>query len=56
LEAISKTGVKMLPQRDAIWLVALNTLLHEIGVPVPITPIVLVAGAGSSRAASIRSR
>jgi membrane protein DedA with SNARE-associated domain len=37
----------MFPQRDAVWLVALNTLLHEIGVPVPITPIVLVAGAGS---------
>ena len=37
----------MLPQRDTLWLVALNTLLHEIGVPVPITPIVLVAGAGA---------
>ncbi len=36
----------MLPQRDAIWLVALNALLHEVGVPGPITPIVLVAGAG----------
>lgn len=37
----------MLPERDAIWLVALNTLLHEIGVPFPLTPIVLVAGAGA---------
>jgi len=34
-------------QFDAVWLVALNTLLHEIGLPVPLTPVVLVAGAGS---------
>jgi membrane protein DedA with SNARE-associated domain/rhodanese-related sulfurtransferase len=37
----------MLTQRDALWLVAVNTLLHEIGVPVPLAPTVLVAGAGS---------
>ena len=37
----------MLTQRDALWLVALNTLLHEIGVPVPLAPTVLVAGAGA---------
>ncbi len=38
----------MFTQRYALWLVALNTLLHEIGVPVPLTPTVLVAGAGAT--------
>jgi membrane protein DedA with SNARE-associated domain/rhodanese-related sulfurtransferase len=37
----------MLTLRHALWLVALNTLLHEIGVPVPLAPTVLVAGAGA---------
>ena len=31
--------------QDALWLVALNTLLHEIGVPLPLMPVLLVAGA-----------
>src|SRR5262249_23823107 len=34
-------------EHDALWLVALNTLLHEIGVPLPLTPTLLVAGAGA---------
>jgi membrane protein DedA with SNARE-associated domain len=33
--------------RHPLWLVALNTVLHEIGVPIPLTPTVLVAGADS---------
>lgn len=35
-------------QRDAILIVAVNTLLHEIGVPVPMLPTVMLAGAGAS--------
>ena len=34
-------------EHDALWLVAINTLLHEIGVPFPLTPTVLWAGAGA---------
>ena len=33
--------------RHTLWLIALNTLLHELGVPLPLTPTLLVAGAGS---------
>ena len=29
----------------AFWIVAVNTLLHELGVPLPMTPTALVAGA-----------
>jgi membrane protein DedA with SNARE-associated domain/rhodanese-related sulfurtransferase len=35
--------------RDAFWILALNTLLHELGVPLPMLPTALVMGA---RAAS----
>lgn len=35
--------------QHAFWILALNTLLHELGVPLPMTPTALVAGA---RAAS----
>ncbi len=31
--------------RDAFWILALNTLLHEVGVPLPLTPTALVVGA-----------
>lgn len=41
------TDFSLLMQPPALWLVALNTLLHEIGVPLPLTPTVLVAGAAS---------
>jgi membrane protein DedA with SNARE-associated domain/rhodanese-related sulfurtransferase len=34
-------------QQPALWLVALNALLHEVGLPLPLTPTVLVAGAAS---------
>jgi len=37
----------ILTTRQALFLVALNTLLHEIGVPLPLTPTVLLVGAGS---------
>jgi membrane protein DedA with SNARE-associated domain/rhodanese-related sulfurtransferase len=39
--------VTLLIQQPALWLVALNALLHEVGVPLPLTPTVLVAGAAS---------
>jgi len=32
-------------EHHALWLVAINTLLHEIGVPLPLMPTLLVAGA-----------
>jgi len=35
-------------EHDALWLVALNTLLHEIGVPLPLTPTLLMAGASAA--------
>jgi len=41
------TDITPFLQHPALWLVGLNTLLHEIGVPVPLTPTVLVAGASS---------
>ena len=37
----------LLLERYGLWLVALNTLLHEIGLPLPLTPTVLMAGADS---------
>ncbi len=37
----------ILMARHTLWLVALNTLVHELGVPLPLTPTLLVAGAGS---------
>jgi membrane protein DedA with SNARE-associated domain/rhodanese-related sulfurtransferase len=42
------TEVATLLQHPALWLVALNTLLHEVGVPIPLTPTVLLAGAASA--------
>lgn len=35
-------------EHDALWLVALNTLLHEVGVPLPLMPTLLMAGAGAA--------
>ena len=33
--------------QQVLWTVAANTLLHEVGVPLPMTPTVLVAGANA---------
>src|SRR5882672_8679002 len=41
------SDVTLLIQQPALWLVALNALLHEVGVPLPLTPVVLVAGAAT---------
>jgi membrane protein DedA with SNARE-associated domain/rhodanese-related sulfurtransferase len=41
------SDVTALMQHPALWLVALNALLHELGVPLPLTPTVLLAGAAS---------
>jgi membrane protein DedA with SNARE-associated domain/rhodanese-related sulfurtransferase len=35
-------------ERDALLIVAVNALLHEIGAPVPLLPTVMLAGAGAS--------
>jgi membrane protein DedA with SNARE-associated domain/rhodanese-related sulfurtransferase len=35
-------------RRDALLIVAANALAHEIGVPVPMLPTVMLAGAGAS--------
>ncbi len=43
------TDAALFADEDAYWILGLNTLLHEMGVPVPMTPTALVAGA---RAAS----
>ncbi len=43
------TDAPLFDDQDAYWILGLNTLLHELGVPVPMTPTALVAGA---RAAS----
>ena len=34
-------------EHDVLWLVALNTLLHEVGLPLPLMPTLLVAGASA---------
>ena len=34
-----------LDDQSVYWVLWLNTLLHELGVPVPMTPTALVAGA-----------
>ncbi len=34
-----------LNDQNVYWILWLNTLLHELGVPVPMTPTALVAGA-----------
>lgn len=34
-------------EQEALWLVAINTLLHELGVPLPLMPTLLVAGASA---------
>jgi len=31
--------------RDTFWILAINTLLHELGLPVPMVPVALLAGA-----------
>ena len=41
------SDVTLLIQQPALWLVALNALLHEVGVPLPLTPVVLVAAAAT---------
>jgi membrane protein DedA with SNARE-associated domain/rhodanese-related sulfurtransferase len=38
-----------LDDRDAFWLLAANTLLHELGVPVPLMPTALVIGAQAGK-------
>jgi membrane protein DedA with SNARE-associated domain/rhodanese-related sulfurtransferase len=35
----------LLNQQDVYWILWLNTLLHELGVPVPMTPTAMVSGA-----------
>ena len=35
----------LLNEQNVYWILWLNTLLHELGVPVPLTPTALVAGA-----------
>lgn len=37
--------VPLIDPQNAYWVLALNTLLHELGVPVPMAPTALVAGA-----------
>ncbi|HYL25809.1 MAG TPA: sulfurtransferase, partial [Burkholderiales bacterium] len=39
--------MRLLDQFGA-WIVFLNTLVHEAGLPAPLTPTVLVAGAAMS--------
>lgn len=43
------TDALLFTDQDAYWILALNTFLHELGVPIPMTPTALIAGA---RAAS----
>ncbi|MBT9520682.1 MAG: hypothetical protein IV101_07275, partial [Dechloromonas sp.] len=43
-------------QRDAVWVVFLNVLLQQIGLPVPAVPTLLLAGSlivGSGQFASV---
>src|ERR1700730_9788505 len=35
-------------ERFGVVIVFINTLLHELGIPIPLTPTVLVAGAAAS--------
>jgi membrane protein DedA with SNARE-associated domain len=42
-------------ERFGVAIVFVNTLLHELGVPLPLTPTVLMAGAASSQFAAIAS-
>jgi len=37
---------------NAIWVLAANVLLHELGVPIPVTPTVLFLGATAAHGAS----
>lgn len=41
--------VAALDDRDAFWILAANTLLHELGVPVPLMPTALVIGAQAAK-------
>ena len=45
------TEVSILDDRHLVWLLALNTLLHELGVPVPMLPTALFAGARAATGA-----
>ncbi len=38
--------------RDVFWILALNTLLHELGVPLPMMPTALVVGARTASGAT----
>jgi len=42
------TDIATVLQHPALWLVALNALVHELGAPVPLTPTMLLAGAASA--------
>ncbi|MGH6610018.1 MAG: DedA family protein/thiosulfate sulfurtransferase GlpE, partial [Burkholderiaceae bacterium] len=44
-------NVGLFDDQNAYWILGLNTLLHELGVPVPMTPTALVAGARAVTAA-----
>lgn len=37
--------VPLFDDRNVYWILGLNTLLHELGVPIPMTPTALIAGA-----------
>src|SRR3954470_19533369 len=39
------TDIASLSEPAIAWLLALNTLIHELGVPVPLVPTALFAGA-----------
>lgn len=39
------TDAALFSDQNAYWILALNTFLHELGVPIPMTPTALVAGA-----------
>ena len=38
-------GFHTLSDHATFWMLAINTLLHELGIPVPLVPMALIAGA-----------
>src|SRR5712692_7433820 len=46
-------GMQDLFERFGVMIVFINALLHELAVPIPLTPTVLVAGAANSEAIAL---
>ena len=48
VRSVSRIGNDVPSHHDYLWIVWINTLLHELGVPVPMLPTAMLAGASAA--------